>query len=164
MDPYDVNSEYIEGIAEGSLEFKGSQRISASRGAVWQRLNDSLTLQQCLSGCEHYQQAADGSYDVIIAVAMGPIKARFKGSARFLDLREDIGYRIEGNGSGGIAGFGKLTADVCLEDIDDGTALHYAATAQLGGKLAQLGSRLVGSVANKFLADFFTQFEKQVSE
>jgi carbon monoxide dehydrogenase subunit G len=146
------------------LDFKGSQHIGAPREKVWQRLNDPLTLQQCLPGCEHYQQAEDGSYDAVIVAAIGPVKARFKGSARFSDLREDIGYRIEGNGSGGIAGFGKLTADVHLEDIDGGTALSYAATAQLGGKLAQVGSRLVGSVANKFLADFFSRFEKLVSQ
>lgn len=146
------------------MEFKGSQRINASRAAVWQWLNDPQTLQRCLPGCEHYERAADGSYDAVIVAAIGPIKARFKGSARFLDLREDTGYRIEGNGSGGIAGFGKLSADVHLEDIEGGTALHYTATAQLSGKLAQIGSRLVGSIASKFLADFFLQFEKQVSE
>lgn len=146
------------------MEFKGSQRISASRAAVWQRLNDPVTLQQCLPGCEHYQQAEDGSYEVVVVAAVGPIKARFKGNVRFLDLLEDIGYRIEGGGSGGIAGFGKLVADVHLEDMDGGTTLQYAATVQLGGKLAQLGSRLIGSVANKFLADFFAQFERQVSE
>ncbi|TDG19426.1 carbon monoxide dehydrogenase [Paraburkholderia silviterrae] len=146
------------------MEFKGSQHISASRAVVWQRLNDPHTLRQCLPGCEQYELAEDGSYDAVIAAAFGPIKARFKGTARFADLREDTGYRIEGNGSGGIAGFGKLTADVQLEDIYGGTTLHYAATAQLGGKLAQIGSRLVGSVANKFLADFFSRFEKLVSE
>ncbi|MGF6904057.1 SRPBCC family protein [Paraburkholderia sp. GAS348] len=146
------------------MEFNGSQNISASRATVWQRLNDPRTLQECLPGCERYEQAEDGSYDAVIAASVGPIKARFKGSARFLDLREDTGYRIEGNGSGGIAGFGKLIADVHLEDINGGTALHYTATAQLGGKLAQIGSRLVGAVANKFLADFFSRFEKLVSE
>jgi carbon monoxide dehydrogenase subunit G len=146
------------------MEFKGSQSINAPRAAVWQRLNDPQTLQQSLPGCEHYQQAEDGSYDAVIVAAIGPIKTRFKGSANFSDLRENVGYRIEGNGSGGIAGFGKLTADVHLEDVEGGTALHYTATAQLGGKLAQLGSRLVGSVANKFLADFFSRFENLVSE
>ncbi|QBR01370.1 SRPBCC family protein [Paraburkholderia pallida] len=146
------------------MEFKGSQHINASRAVVWQRLNDPQTLRQCLPGCEQYELAEDGSYDAVIAASFGPIKARFKGTARFSDLRENTGYRIEGNGSGGIAGFGKLTADVHLEDIYGGTTLHYAATAQLGGKLAQIGSRLVGSVANKFLADFFARFEKLVSE
>lgn len=131
---------------------------------MWRRLNDPLTLQQCLPGCEQYQQQPDGSYDAVIVAAIGPIKARFKGIARFSDHEEEVGYRVEGNGSGGIAGFGKLSADVHLEDIDGGTALHYAATAQLGGKLAQIGSRLVGTVANKFLADFFMRFEKLVSE
>ncbi|WP_233889763.1 SRPBCC family protein [Paraburkholderia flagellata] len=146
------------------MEFKGSQRINASRAAVWQRLNDPRTLQRCLPGCEHYERAEDGSYDAVIVAAVGPIKARFKGSAHFSDLREDTGYRIEGNGSGGIAGFGKLSADVHLEEVEGGTDLHYTASAQLGGKLAQIGSRLLGSIANKFLADFFSQFEKQVSE
>ncbi|MFJ1258906.1 carbon monoxide dehydrogenase subunit G [Cupriavidus sp. CuC1] len=146
------------------MDFNGSQHISAPRAEVWRRLIDPLTLQQCLPGCEHYQQLPDGSYDVVIAAAIGPIKARFKGIAQFSNHQEDIGYRVEGNGSGGIAGFGKLSADVRLEDSDGGTALHYAARAQLGGKLAQIGSRLVGTVANKFLADFFLRLEKLVGE
>ncbi len=146
------------------MNFNGSQHIHASRAEVWRRLNDPLILQQCLPGCEQYQQQPDGSYDAVIVAAIGPVKARFKGTARFSEHQEEVGYRMEGNGNGGIAGFGKLSADVRLEDIDGGTALHYAATAQLGGKLAQVGSRLVGTVANKFLAEFFARFEKLVEE
>lgn len=146
------------------MDLNGSQRISAPRAEVWRRLNDPFTLQQCLPGCEQYQQTADGSYDAVIVAAIGPIKARFKGTACFSDHREGLGYRVEGSGSGGIAGFGKLSANVYLKDVDGGTEVHYAAAAQLGGKLAQVGSRLVGAVANKFLADFFSRFEKLVSD
>ncbi|SDC83103.1 hypothetical protein SAMN05216345_10473 [Cupriavidus sp. YR651] len=146
------------------MEFNGSQHIGASRAEVWRRLNDHQTLQECLPGCEQFQLQDDGAYDAVIVASIGPIKARFKGIARFSNHEERVGYRIEGNGSGGIAGFGKLNANIRLEDSDGGTTLHYLATAQLGGKLAQIGSRLVGSVANKLLADFFSRFEKLVSE
>lgn len=146
------------------MDFSGSQQISAPRAEVWRRLNDPFTLQQCLPGCEHYQQAPDGTYDAIIVAAIGPIKARFKGTASFSDHRGGLGYHVEGSGSGGMAGFGKLSASVSLKDVDGGTELHYVAEAKLGGKLAQIGARLVGAVANKFLADFFSRFEKLVSE
>ncbi|MGO4328158.1 carbon monoxide dehydrogenase subunit G [Cupriavidus sp. 2TAF22] len=146
------------------MELTGRQVIKAPRAEVWRRLNDPGTLQRCLPGCEHYQKAEGDAYDAVIVAAIGPIKARFKGTARFSDRQEGIGYRIEGTGTGGMAGFGKLDADVRLEDIDGGTSLHYAAVAQMGGKLAQIGSRLVGAVANKFLADFFSRFETLVME
>ncbi len=147
-----------------TLEFTGAQVIKASRAEVWKRLNDPATFQRCLPGCEQYQQADDGDYDAVIVAAVGPIKARFKGTARFTGHQEGIGYHIEGSGSGGVAGFGKLGADIRLEDVEGGTSLHYVAAAQMGGKLAQFGSRLVGSVANKFLAEFFSRFEKLVSQ
>lgn len=147
---------------ERELELTGTQVIKAPRAEVWRRLNDPSTLQKCLPGCEQYQKADDDSYEAVIVAAIGPIRARFKGTARFSDLREGVGYRIEGSGTGGIAGFGRLGADVRLEDIEGGTTLHYAAVAQMGGKLAQFGSRLVGAVANKFLADFFSRLERLV--
>lgn len=145
------------------MEFTGARVIKASRQEVWRRLNDPATFRQCLPGCEQYHESGDDSYDAVIVAAVGPIKARFKGTARFSGYQEGIGYHIEGSGTGGVAGFGKLGADVRLEDVDDGTALHYVAAAQMGGKLAQVGSRLVGAVANRFLSDFFSRFEKLVS-
>ncbi|QUN32513.1 carbon monoxide dehydrogenase subunit G (plasmid) [Cupriavidus sp. KK10] len=146
------------------MEFTGTQIIKASRAEVWKRLNDPATFQQCLPGCEQYQQGTDGGYDAVIVASVGPIKARFKGTARFSHHEEATGYHIEGSGSGGVAGFGKLGATVRLEDVEGGTSLQYVAAAQMGGKLAQVGSRLVGSVANKFLAEFFLRFEKLVSQ
>ncbi|GLC93911.1 carbon monoxide dehydrogenase [Cupriavidus sp. TA19] len=146
------------------MEFTGKQVIKAPRAEVWKRLNDPATLQQCLPGCEQYGQGEDGGYDAVIVAAVGPIKARFKGTVRFSDHLEGVGYHIEGSGSGGVAGYGKLGADVRLEDVDGGTTLHYVAAAQIGGKLAQIGSRLVGSVANKFLAEFFSRFEQLVTQ
>ena len=145
------------------MDFKGTQLIRAPRADVWKRLNDPATLKACLPGCETYEAADDGSYDAVILAAIGPVKARFKGTARFVDVEEEASYRIEGSGTGGIAGHGKLGADVRLESSEEGTVLHFCADVQMAGKLAQLGSRLVGSVANRFVAEFFSRFEQTVN-
>lgn len=144
------------------MDFNGTQLIKAPQAEVWNRLNDPWTLKECLPGCEQYEQTDDGTYDAVILASLGPIKARFKGTARILNVQEGTRYRLEGSGTGGVAGFGKLGANVWLESSDEGTTLHYAADVQIGGKLAQLGSRLVGSVASKFVAGFFARFEQAV--
>jgi carbon monoxide dehydrogenase subunit G len=145
------------------MDFNGTQLIRAPRADVWKRLNDPATLKACLPGCESYEAAQDGAYDAVILAALGPVKARFKGTAQILNVDEGTAYRIEGSGSGGIAGHGKLGADVWLESSEEGTVLNFRADVQMAGKLAQLGSRLVGSVANKFVAEFFSRFEQTVS-
>jgi carbon monoxide dehydrogenase subunit G len=144
------------------MEFSGTQLIHAPRQDVWRHLNDASTIQRCIPGCEKYEAIGDGAFDALVVAAVGPIKATFKGKSRILDAREDRGYRLEGEGAGGMAGFGKLSAVVTLEDAEGGTLLHYSAEAKVGGKLAQIGSRLIQSVAEKFTADFFARFNGMV--
>jgi carbon monoxide dehydrogenase subunit G len=150
------------------MEFNGTQIIAAPRAAVWQALNDPVVLQACVPGCESFS-ARDGSADQYAAVVMasvGPVKARFRGTLTLSDRVEAGGYRLVGQGEGGIAGFGKLQAEVKLSDAPDGaagTTLTYVATAEVGGKLAQIGSRLVASVANKMADEFFKRFNANVS-
>jgi carbon monoxide dehydrogenase subunit G len=140
------------------MEFTGSQTIAASREQVWQGLNDASVLQGCVPGCESFEAESEDRYKAVVVASVGPVKARFKGTLDLSDRDAPNGYRIVGQGEGGIAGFGKMTATVTLADAEDGTLLTYVAQAQVGGKLAQIGSRLVSSVANKLAAEFFRRF------
>jgi carbon monoxide dehydrogenase subunit G len=146
------------------MEFNGSQSIAVSRDAVWRALNDPAVLQACVPGCESFTEKGPNEYHVLVVAAIGPVKAKFKGNLQLSDLVADTSYRIVGGGDGGVAGFGKMTADVLLADDGEGTLLTYAAKAEIGGKLAQIGSRLVGSVANKMADEFFKRFKTKVTE
>jgi len=140
------------------MEFTGSQTIAASREQVWQGLNDASVLQGCVPGCESFEAESEDRFMAVVVASVGPVKARFKGTLDLSDRDAPNGYRIVGQGEGGIAGFGKMTATVTLAEAEDGTLLTYVAQAQVGGKLAQIGSRLVSSVANKLAAEFFKRF------
>jgi carbon monoxide dehydrogenase subunit G len=146
------------------MEFTGSQIIAASREVVWKGLNEAAVLQACVPGCEAFTPVSDDEFTAVVVASVGPVKARFKGSLVLSERIEGEGYRIAGQGEGGIAGFGKMTATVTLADAEEGTLLTYVAEAQVGGKLAQIGSRLVTSVANKLAAEFFKRFNANVSE
>jgi len=146
------------------MEFNGTQVIAAPRHAVWAALNDPAVLQACVPGCESFGARGEDEYEAVVQAAVGPVKARFKGSLTLSERRPDEGYRIAGKGEGGIAGFGKMQAVVTLADTPDGgTELTYAATADVGGKLAQVGSRLVASVANRMADEFFKRFGEQLA-
>jgi carbon monoxide dehydrogenase subunit G len=145
------------------MEFNGTQTIAAPRATVWQALNDPAVLQACVPGCETFEARSADEYGAVVLASVGPVKARFKGTLTLSDRIEDGGYKLVGQGEGGIAGFGKLQAEVKLADADNGTTLTYVATAQVGGKLAQIGSRLVASVANKMADEFFKRFNAKVS-
>ncbi|MDR5748479.1 carbon monoxide dehydrogenase subunit G [Caballeronia sp. LZ029] len=146
------------------MEFTGSQTIAATREQVWKGLNDAAVLQACVPGCEEFIGESDDEYKAVVVAKVGPVKARFKGTLVISDRDGPNGYRILGQGEGGIAGFGKMNAKVTLADADEGgTLLTYVADAQVGGKLAQIGSRLVTSVANKLAAEFFTRFNATMS-
>lgn len=148
------------------MEFKGTQTIAAPRGVVWAGLNDPETLRQCIDGCESFTAAGDGQWQAVVQASIGPVKARFKGTLTLSERRPLLGYTLLGEGEGGIAGFGMMNATVTLED--DGpdlssTRLSYTAQARVGGKLAQIGSRLVSSVAMKMADSFFSRFNEHVS-
>ena len=144
------------------MELTGERHIPASRAATWAALNDPATLQACIAGCESLERVGDDGFAAVVAVRVGPVSARFKGSLKMLDVRPPDGYTIQFDGQGGAAGFGKGTAEVVLADDGAGTLLRYTARAQVGGKMAQIGSRLVDAAAAKIAADFFAAFEARV--
>jgi uncharacterized protein len=147
------------------MEFAGSETIAAPRDVVWKGLNDPAVLQACVPGCEAFTPISEDEYSAVVMASVGPVKAKFKGTLVLSERVELEGYKIVGGGEGGIAGFGKMTATVTLADAaEGGTLLTYVADAQVGGKLAQIGSRLVTSVANKLAAEFFKRFNANVSE
>ncbi|QJE72927.1 carbon monoxide dehydrogenase subunit G [Aerophototrophica crusticola] len=146
------------------MDMTGEYRIAAPRDRVWAALNDPEVLRQCIPGCEELTKVSDTEYAAAAKVKVGPVAARFTGRVLITDLDPPAGYTITGEGQGGAAGFGKGGANVNLaEDGPDATILRYVADAQVGGKLAQLGSRLVQGTARKLADDFFARFANLVA-
>lgn len=145
------------------MEMQNSRLLPATRAAVWEALNDTQILRNCIAGCERLEQVEMNRFTMVVTVAIGPVKARFCGHLRLADLDPPRSYRLEFNGQGGVAGFGKGHATVVLSDAETGTTLEYSVNAQVGGKLAQVGSRLVDTAARKLAADFFDRFERAVA-
>jgi uncharacterized protein len=141
-----------------ALEMTGEYDLLISRVAVWSALNNPALLQRCIPGCESFEQISETEFAVVVRVAVGPVKARFKGKVRLQDLDPPQGCTIVGEGEGGIAGFAKGNAAVLLIDAAGGTKLSYHAQAQIGGKLAQLGQRLIAGTAKKIADLFFANF------
>lgn len=145
------------------MDFKGSQTIKAPRSLVWKCLNDPEVLKNSVPGCQSFSARGEDEFLATVTMSVGPVKANFKGNLKLSERVELTGYRIVGQGEGGIAGFGKMNAEVTLHDTDEGTMLSYVAYAEVGGKLAQIGTRLVSSVANKLADTFFQRFNDNVS-
>ena len=146
-----------------AMVMTGEVQLPASREVVWAKLNDADVLKACIPGCEELTKASDTEFQAIAVVKIGPVKARFKGKVNLTDLNPPNGYRISGEGEGGVAGFAKGGATVTLAEKDGGTLLSYNVEAQIGGKLAQLGQRLVNGVAKKIADDFFKNFAAMVA-
>jgi carbon monoxide dehydrogenase subunit G len=144
------------------MEMSGEQLISAPRQKVWEALNNPEILKQCIPGCEEINKTSDTEMDAKVAAKVGPVKARFSGAVTLSEIDAPNGYRISGEGKGGAAGFAKGGATVKLSDADGGTLLKYDVDAQVGGKLAQIGARLIDSTAKKYANDFFTKFNEVV--
>lgn len=140
------------------MDMNGSQRIEAPREAVYAGLNDVDILRQCIPGCDSIEKLSDTEMSAKVTLKIGPVKASFTGKVTLSDLDPPHGYTISGEGSGGMAGFAKGSAKVRLEPDGEATVLHYAVDADIGGKLAQLGSRLIDGTAKKLAGDFFTKF------
>jgi carbon monoxide dehydrogenase subunit G len=142
------------------MQLIGERTLPAPRQRAWDALNDPDTLKTCITGCESLTRNADGGFDALVAVKVGPVSARFKGKLKLTDVTPPERYTIHFDGQGGVAGFGKGSADVALSEAGPAqTLLRYDAKAQVGGKLAQIGSRLVDSAAAKVADDFFAAFE-----
>jgi uncharacterized protein len=145
-----------------AMTMAGEQMLTAAREKVWAALNDTEVLKACIPGCETLDRLSDTEFMAVATNKIGPVKARFKGKVRLTDLDPPNGYRISGEGDGGIAGFAKGGATVTLVDKEGGTLLSYNVEAQIGGKLAQLGQRLINGVAKKLADDFFAKFAAAV--
>jgi carbon monoxide dehydrogenase subunit G len=145
-----------------AMTMSGEQQLAAPRQKVWEMLNDPLVLKACIPGCETLDVIGEKELQAVATNRIGPVKARFKGKVRLTDLDPPNGYKIAGEGDGGVAGFAKGGATVSLSDKDGGTLLSYNVEAQIGGKLAQLGQRLVNGAAKKLADDFFVRFAAAV--
>jgi uncharacterized protein len=144
------------------MDLTGEYIIAAPRQKVWEALNDADVLRKCIPGCESLEKQSDTEMSATVVTKIGPVKAKFSGEVRLENINAPVSYTIAGEGKGGIAGFAKGGADVTLEDVPEGTKLSYAVKAQIGGKLAQLGSRLIDSTVKKLADQFFDKFSKSV--
>lgn len=145
------------------MELTGERLIPAPLAPTWAGLNDPAVLKDCIAGCESLERVGDDGFNAVVAVRVGPVAARFKGSLKLTDVQAPKRYTIHFDGQGGVAGFGKGSADVSLvADPSGGTRLRYEARAQVGGKMAQIGSRLIDAAAGKITDDFFKAFEARM--
>ncbi|NNE25116.1 MAG: carbon monoxide dehydrogenase subunit G [Rhizobiales bacterium] len=146
------------------MKMSGEQLIPASREAVWAALNDPVILKQSIAGCTHLDKKSATEFAAKVTAKVGPVKANFTGDVKLSKLKPPQSYVISGQGKGGAAGFAKGGATVKLEERDSHTLLTYDVDAQVGGKLAQIGSRLIQSTARKMADDFFKKFAKLVAD
>ena len=144
-------------VGARALQQSGECRIAAPRAAVWQALNDPAVLERCIEGCEGMQRSGEAQFIATVRTKIGPVSASFTGEVTLADLVPPTSYRIIGSGTGGAAGFARGEARVTLHEVDGGTLLEYALDAKVGGKLAQIGSRLVDGAARKMADDFFAR-------
>lgn len=146
-----------------ALVIEGEERIAAPLQKVWEALNDPEVLKATIPGCQSLEMTSPTEMAATVVLKIGPIKATFKGEVTLKNLKPPHSYTIQGEGKGGIAGFAKGGADVTLtEDGPDATVLKYAAKADVGGKIAQLGSRLIESTSKKLAGQFFSSFGEKV--
>ncbi|PTW62530.1 hypothetical protein C8N35_101574 [Breoghania corrubedonensis] len=144
------------------MDMKGEYRIPAPRQKVWEALNDPQILKACIPGCDSLEKTGENEMAAAVTTKVGPVKAKFKGEVKFENINAPESYTIVGEGKGGVAGFAKGGADVHLADAGEETVLTYEAHAQVGGKLAQLGSRLIDSTARKMADEFFGNFSQSL--
>lgn len=147
------------------MQLTSQQALPVNQAQAWEALNDITLLQAAIPGCEGLTPTGDNQYEVLVLAAIGPVKAKFKGKLQLENLQPPTSYTLRFEGQGGPAGHGKGTADIRLEPNGPReTVLHYTANAQVGGKIAQIGSRLVDMAAQKMATDFFERFNAALQE
>jgi len=147
-----------------AMIMNGEVLLPASREVVWERLNDPGVLKECIPGCEELIKSGDNQFQAVAKMKVGPVSARFKGRVTLSDFDPPNSYKISGEGEGSVAGFAKGGATVALADREGGTLLTYNVEAQIGGKLAQLGQRLINGSAKKLADQFFVNFADAVKD
>jgi carbon monoxide dehydrogenase subunit G len=141
----------------------GEQQVPLCQAQTWDALNDTEVLKDCIPGCEALERVADNQYQLTMTARIGPVNARFKGLMTLADMDPPRGYTMMFEGQGGVAGFAKGQAAVALTPEENSTRLSYSVKATIGGKLAQLGARLIDGVARKLANDFFKAFNQRAS-
>jgi carbon monoxide dehydrogenase subunit G len=155
----------LGGKGDMAMTMTGEVALPATRQTVWAKLNDPAVLKACIPGCEELTQDDPTHFSATAKVKIGPVKATFRGKVGLSDLDPPNGYRINGEGEGGVAGYAKGGAKVMLSDAPEGgTLLSYDVEAQVGGKIMQLGARLINSVAKKYADEFFANFARAVAD
>jgi carbon monoxide dehydrogenase subunit G len=144
------------------MEMTGEQLIRATQADTWAALNDPAILKECVPGCESIDRTGDNEYAVMMTARVGPVSAKFKGKMTLSNIQAPDSYSIAFEGQGGVAGFAKGSADVSLAGVGHDTRLSYKVKANVGGKLAQIGSRLVDAAAHKVANEFFAAFNEKV--
>jgi len=147
------------------MEMLGNRRLGVTQQQAWEALNDPETLKKCIPGCDKFELTGENQYTVALAVKVGPVSAKFNGKVSLADIEPPNSYKLSFEGQGGAAGFAKGNAKVSLAPAENGaaTTLSYTVNAQVGGKIAQLGSRLVDGAAQKLADDFFARFSEAVA-
>jgi carbon monoxide dehydrogenase subunit G len=146
------------------MEMTGERQIAAPRQRVWEALNDPAVLKAAIPGCDSVERTGDDSFEAKVSVKLGPMAAKFGGKVQLSNINPPASYTISGEGSGGAMGFAKGGADVALEEVGpDATVLRYNVKAQVGGKMAQLGARLIDSTAKSMADQFFDRFAAQLN-
>ena len=140
------------------MDIEGEYPIAAAPTEVWKRLIDPDVLAECIPGCESMEQVSEEAYDCVVLAKYGPVKAKFKTTLTISNVNEPVSYTLNGRGQGGAAGFGEGVADVVLEEVEAGTVLRYTAKFNAGGRIAQVGSRLIVATTRKLAAKFFGAF------
>jgi carbon monoxide dehydrogenase subunit G len=145
------------------MDMQDSRTIAAPRAIVWAALNDPDVLKACIPGCDSIEKLSENELQAHVTLKIGPVKASFSGKVTLSNIDPPNGYTISGEGQGGAAGHARGGADVRLEDEGEGTVLHYTVRAEVGGKIAQLGSRLIDATAKKLAGEFFERFSDVVA-
>lgn len=146
------------------MQMQGSRQLSATAQQAWAALNDPEILKQCIPGCQSFELASDNTYKVAAQIKIGPVSAKFTGKVTLTDIEPPQRYTMNFEVQGGVAGHGKGVSQVELTENDQGVELKYTVESQIGGKLAQLGQRLIDGAAKSMADDFFKRFEKALEQ
>lgn len=144
------------------MDMQGQRTLTASQQQAWDALNNAEVLKVCIPGCEKFEPAGDNAYAVTAALKIGPVAARFTGKVQLTDVVAPTSYKLNFDAQGGVAGFGKGQSSVELRPVGSGCELHYTVHSSVGGKIAQMGQRLIDGVAKNLAEDFFKRFEAEL--